>query len=153
MGCALMKPTPLAEAPGGNMQMARESRGMSLEEAADKLGITPEYLADVEANRAARTKALKLRVLLVYRHPAGFYHRRVRNNFGKAIHICGEDIKACACCPYCADYLCDWPIDGKETCDAPLCEDHAETVGDDLHFCPAHLATAKLREAAHDERY
>jgi hypothetical protein len=36
--------------------------------------------------------------------------------------------------------LCDWPVDGGGTCDAPLCPEHATEVGRDRHYCPAHRA-------------
>jgi len=34
--------------------------------------------------------------------------------------------------------LCDWPLDGGGTCDAPLCEEHGLQVGEDRHLCPLH---------------
>lgn len=80
--------------------------------------------------------------------------------------ICGPGVTPCSSCAYVADYLCDYPLGGGKTCDAPLCEDHALPPGimvhpldditsrrmpdlaatrqrqaqivNDLHFCPAH---------------
>jgi hypothetical protein len=37
-------------------------------------------------------------------------------------------------------YLCDWPLEGGKTCDAPLCSHHAAWVGPDRHYCPRHAA-------------
>lgn len=34
--------------------------------------------------------------------------------------------------------LCDWPLEGGGTCDAPLCNDHAQEIGPDRHLCPLH---------------
>jgi len=34
--------------------------------------------------------------------------------------------------------LCDWPMDGKKTCDRNICDGHADEVGPDRHYCPAH---------------
>jgi hypothetical protein len=39
-----------------------------------------------------------------------------------------------------SSYLCDWPVEGGKTCDAPLCDAHATEVGKDRHYCPRHLA-------------
>ena len=37
-------------------------------------------------------------------------------------------------------YLCDWPVDGGKTCDAPVCDHHANQVGRNRHYCPLHFA-------------
>lgn len=34
--------------------------------------------------------------------------------------------------------LCDWPLEGGGTCDAPVCPDHATEVGPDRHLFPLH---------------
>lgn len=34
--------------------------------------------------------------------------------------------------------LCDFPLEGGGTCDAPLCPDHATEVGHDRHYCQIH---------------
>jgi hypothetical protein len=39
-----------------------------------------------------------------------------------------------------SQYLCDWPVDGGKTCDAPLCEEHATQIGPDRHLCPRHAS-------------
>jgi len=46
----------------------------------------------------------------------------------------------CSCCNWIGAFLCDWPIEGRKTCSAPICEGHAHEVGPDRHYCPAHLA-------------
>jgi len=38
--------------------------------------------------------------------------------------------------------LCDWPLEGGGTCDAPLCPDHATAIGPDRHLCPLHAPRA-----------
>jgi hypothetical protein len=42
-------------------------------------------------------------------------------------------------------YLCDHELSDGKTCDAPLCEEHAQEIGPDRHLCPLH---ARDREAA-----
>lgn len=63
--------------------------------------------------------------------------------------ICGKDLDITMCsvpgCDFEADYLCDEPMGGGKTCDMPVCEAHAEYIGqdlacDDLHLCPTHRA-------------
>ena len=43
-------------------------------------------------------------------------------------------------CMAIGSFLCDWPVDGGGTCDAPLCEEHAHQVAADRHYCPRHRA-------------
>lgn len=57
----------------------------------------------------------------------------------------GRDYDLCVACGFLADYLCDYPLGGGKTCDAPLCDEHAIKQGmetDDLHFCRAHAVIA-----------
>lgn len=35
--------------------------------------------------------------------------------------------------------LCDFPLEGGGTCDAPLCPDCATEVGPDRHYCQIHV--------------
>jgi hypothetical protein len=37
-------------------------------------------------------------------------------------------------------FQCDHRVRGGKTCDRHLCAVHAHQVGDDVHFCPTHLA-------------
>lgn len=34
-------------------------------------------------------------------------------------------------------FLCDGPVQGRRTCDGPLCEAHATQTGPNKHLCPA----------------
>lgn len=34
--------------------------------------------------------------------------------------------------------LCDYALSAKRTCNAPMCDAHATSVGPDLDHCPAH---------------
>jgi hypothetical protein len=44
-------------------------------------------------------------------------------------------------------FACDAPVgDRGETCDMPLCEDHAKQIGKDRHLCPKHAAEAPQTE-------
>lgn len=41
-------------------------------------------------------------------------------------------------CMAISSLLCDWPLEGGRTCDAPLCDEHALAIGPDRHLCPLH---------------
>lgn len=41
-------------------------------------------------------------------------------------------------CGVMAGNLCDWPVDGGGTCDAPICDAHATEVGKNRHYCQIH---------------
>lgn len=45
----------------------------------------------------------------------------------------------CVTCLAPSSYLCDWPTEGRKTCDMPLCEAHSGQVGPNRNYCPAHL--------------
>lgn len=49
-------------------------------------------------------------------------------------------------CEAMSSILCDWPVEGG-TCDAPLCSDHATSVGLDLDYCPRHASMPAPRQA------
>ena len=44
------------------------------------------------------------------------------------------DPPPCRICGRPAPLLCDYPLAGQKTCDAPLCRDCAVEVGPDRHF-------------------
>lgn len=59
--------------------------------------------------------------------------------------ICGTGVKACSVCGAPADYLCDYPVGKRKTCDQYLCDKHAIKQGcewQDIHFCPTHVLIA-----------
>lgn len=59
------------------------------------------------------------------RKPIGFLK-------GKLGPHCGE-------CGDVGTYLCDHPVGARgRTCDRPLCEYHANTIGHDRHLCAEH---------------
>lgn len=44
-------------------------------------------------------------------------------------------------CSYCGDVgtiLCDYPVGNGKTCDRHICENHANEVADDIHYCHSH---------------
>lgn len=48
---------------------------------------------------------------------------------------------ACKCCPRESTKLCDFPVvrNGRRaTCDVPICDDHATSIGPDRDLCPWH---------------
>ena len=64
---------------------------------------------------------------------------------GGVVCVSGLRRRRCRACGRAAPLLCDFPTGkGKsKTCDAPICERHARTVGSDRHHCPAHPAGAE----------
>jgi len=67
--------------------------------------------------------------------------------------VCGSKVRPgpkcwVSHCPTPAIKDCDWPLPDGKTCDRPICNDHADHVGEDKDWCPAHsieAAKAKLR--------
>lgn len=57
--------------------------------------------------------------------------------------------KPTARCMAISTILCDWPLEGGGTCDAPLCEDHAVEVAVNEHLCPLHAT--RIHQAALQE--
>ncbi len=43
-------------------------------------------------------------------------------------------------CNAVSGFQCDYRAGSGKTCDRHLCATHAHQVGDDVHFCPTHLA-------------
>lgn len=47
--------------------------------------------------------------------------------------------------------LCDWQTTSTSTCDAPMCDEHATSVGPDKDLCPPHNARWKHINAKRKE--
>jgi hypothetical protein len=50
-------------------------------------------------------------------------------------------------------FLCDWPLHGTkagQTCDRPVCQEHASHRDPDLEYCPAHARLAETVPQGHD---
>lgn len=70
-----------------------------------------------------------------------------------AMILCGRGIKQAPKCwvSHCraaSTKECDWIVEGGKTCDRPICDRHADQVGPNKHWCPAHSienAKSKLR--------
>ncbi len=60
--------------------------------------------------------------------------------------ICGRSHRRAPDCHFChltSTKLCDHPVVGSKsgkTCDLPICDRHATSVGPDRDFCPNHAA-------------
>ena len=52
---------------------------------------------------------------------------------GERIFVKGKEVA----CLFASAYLCDGPVQGRRTCDRPLCGAHATQTGPDKHLCPA----------------
>lgn len=72
---------------------------------------------------------------------------------GRAVHFrmaeskaplhCRAPVNGKPCCGM-STALCDWPVgDEGHTCSMPICREHANQVGKDLHYCPKHLKESK----------
>jgi len=74
---------------------------------------------------------------------------------GANVIICGSRrrVKPCHTCREIAAFQCDWKLGGGKTCDAWICDAHAQEVGPDKHLCPEHQAAYhewKARRAARE---
>lgn len=58
---------------------------------------------------------------------------------GNRYHICGKLGPHCASCSGVGEYLCDYPVGKNKTCDKVMCNQHANQIGPDLHYCDAHF--------------
>ncbi len=59
--------------------------------------------------------------------------------------VSGPGIEPCVVCGMPADFLCDYPVGRRRTCDQPLCEKHRIHQGaewQDIDFCPTHVLIA-----------
>ena len=61
---------------------------------------------------------------------------------GAAGFVRGPGVHPCCACGAMAELLCDAPVGDGKTCDRYLCEEHATTIGEDVHLCPYHAARA-----------
>jgi hypothetical protein len=74
---------------------------------------------------------------------------RIRTAFDVVAIVCGRRNcarKHCRVCGEHASRLCDAAIADGDTCDAPLCVRHANTIGRNRHLCPRH-AVERVRAA------
>lgn len=91
--------------------------------------------------------------------------RTIRSDDGKMVGIaCGPG--PAKTCRFClseskrnrkSTKLCDWKTTSTSTCDAPMCDEHATSVGQEKDLCPPHNARwesikAKRRETTHAGR-
>lgn len=63
----------------------------------------------------------------------------IRDTPDGRMFMCGNLGPHCAECADVSDYLCDYPVGRKKTCDRNLCEVHANEIAPNLHYCAAHL--------------
>lgn len=67
---------------------------------------------------------------------------------GARVHMRGRLGPHCIQCADVGSNLCDWPIAEGKTCDKPLCDQHANLVAPDTHYCAGHHQQFKEFEAA-----
>lgn len=68
-----------------------------------------------------------------------FSGRARRNPPAQCVATIWLEGRQAKCCDISA-YLCDWKLPDGQTCDAPLCQPHANLVGPNRHYCPKHQA-------------
>jgi hypothetical protein len=61
------------------------------------------------------------------------------------------------CCAECGEYapgfLCDFPVGNDKTCDRKLCENCADEIGPELHYCKNHsIEFKKFRDSGGIEK-
>lgn len=59
---------------------------------------------------------------------------------GQTMFVCGDLGAHCADCSAVGDFLCDFPVGPGQTCDRPMCGEHAREIGPELHYCATHYA-------------
>lgn len=64
----------------------------------------------------------------------------IRLPCGAGAIVCGSfpQEKHCVACGTFSTRLCDFPLPGGRTCDAPMCDTHAVRVGPNRDMCPQH---------------
>ncbi len=68
--------------------------------------------------------------------------------FMRIICTHGRRAPKCKFCVKTSTKLCDFPIHGSKkgkTCDPPMCDNHATSVGEDRDFCPPHSKQEELQ--------
>lgn len=53
--------------------------------------------------------------------------------------MCGDFGPHCADCSQLGEFLCDYPVGDGKTCDRAICEDHANEIAPEIHYCAGHL--------------
>lgn len=143
MGSALVRIGRRRGTIGETVRLGRESRGLTREDLALKLGCTQQDVRRMEEDREEIPTATLKRIALTLYYPIGFFHRSLIKNERGIAHIRGDGVEQCDRCAYVAEYLCDFPL-GEKTCDLKLCEKHAviQNESADIHFCPQHAIIA-----------
>jgi len=57
---------------------------------------------------------------------------------GMKFTICGDLGPHCSYCSDVGELLCDYPVGNGKTCDRQICQNHANEVADDIHYCHGH---------------
>ncbi len=79
----------------------------------------------------------------------------VRFPDGTTAHVCirgNRSRKLCSApgCTAYADRACDFPVNvprrKSRTCDAPICNQHAAKMGDEIDYCPPHKRYTEAHE-------
>lgn len=74
-------------------------------------------------------------------------HIKMPGGPGAIVCSRGNRTGRCGFCHLAGGLLCDWKVSASKTCDARLCPEHAEKVGDNKHLCPTHSEAYKAWKA------
>ena len=66
------------------------------------------------------------------------YAKSRESEVGSQVFICGDLGDHCADCLGFGDFLCDYPVGDGKTCDRLMCDDHANQIGEEIHYCETH---------------
>lgn len=134
------------------LQAAREVRGLSRLEAAEKLDVTLGRLRRLESGDDAIAANELTRAALVYSLPIAFFKKPipVEQLRPGPIWMCGDGPGGTTCsrCPELSERLCDYPLGNGETCDLPLCDGcaveqlPATESAESIDYCPQHALMA-----------
>lgn len=79
---------------------------------------------------------------------SGVHHAWYKVN-GMPVHVDGRDLpRPCVRCRGISEFMCDYPVMPRVTCDAPICRDCAMQIGPDRHLCPLHVKILQNRKGS-----
>ena len=147
---------------GEQLRIAREARGISRDDLAGGLGVSPRQVKHWEnASDAFELELTDRRIGIIRRlnFPLAFYQRTPEHLIPRSVaFFCGpgaakaarESKCAVERCSGVSEYLCDFHVTESRTCDRQLCDRHAIEFGTDddpIDYCPAHASIVAEQKA------
>lgn len=127
---------------GHGFTLARDLRGLSMEDVADAIGVSHMDMLAYEQERATPPDGV---VAAFARHtdmlPGFFAKVHERIPFGE-MFMCPlpEEVERCSVpsCRELVEAVCDFPVGDGKTCDLAMCLDHRVMVEEDVDICAFH---------------